>query len=165
MGRRLVTTIPTKAENLLHNKEEIQTELLQRQQVQKEYFDRHALKTDLPPLYRGHQVRVQHPTSGLWEPALIENTTRDPRSYNVCQLNGQVVHRNRQQIRELPTAIPDDISDISEPRVPMHTPTPIQQNAMPKTPLSQTDSPVLRTRFGREIRPPKKRRGIENRLH
>ena len=92
MGRRLRTTILAKAENLLHNKEEIQTELLQRQQVQKEYFDRHALKTDLPPLYRGQQVHVQHPTSGLREPALIENTTKDLRSYNVCQSNGEVVH-------------------------------------------------------------------------
>ena len=106
LGRRVKSTIISKVENSLSDKEEIRNQLIQRQQAQKMYFDRHALKQDLPPLYRGQHVRLQHPTSGSWEPATIQSTTDDPRSYIVHQANGQVVRRNRQHIRETPIATP-----------------------------------------------------------
>ena len=163
MGRRIKSTIISKVENSLPEKEEIRNQLIQRQQAQKMHFDRHALKHDLPPLYSGQQVRVQHPTSGCWEPAVIKCTTDDPRSYIVQQANGQVIRRNRQHIRETPIAMPDARSTAILPSVPATDAEPPRPETdqtevrPPTTPSGEAgNTEGIRTRSGRTVRPPQR---------
>ena len=97
-GRRLKSTMVSHISNTLTEKEEIQEELMKRQSVQKKQFDKHARKQDLPHLVKDQQVLIQNQRSLHWEPAVIQNTTADSRSYVVRLANGTVVRRNRQYI-------------------------------------------------------------------
>ena len=127
MGRKLKTTVTSKIKNTLPNQDIVHQELTKRQEDQKFYFDRRALKDTLPPLYVGQKVRVQHPTSGYWEPAMIHKCTDDPRSYIVQDANGRVIRRNRQHIRE----IPKPAEDNSSAQIPGNG---INKKAVPQTP-------------------------------
>jgi transposase InsO family protein len=80
MSRRLRTTLLTSISNADRNRDEIQEQFMQRQISQKTQFDRHARKTEYPPLYPGQHVRVQHHVTGYWNPAVVVSRLDDPRS-------------------------------------------------------------------------------------
>ena len=97
-GRCLKFTMVSHISNTLTQREEIQEELMRHQSVQKKQFDKHARKQDLSHLVKDQQVLIQNQRSLHWEPAVIQNTTADSRSYVVRLANGTVVRRNRQYI-------------------------------------------------------------------
>ena len=165
-GRRLKSTMVSHISNTLTEKEEIQEELMKRQSVQKKQFDKHARKQDLPHLVKDQQVLIQNQRSMRWEPAVVQNTTADSRSYVVRLANGNVVRRNRQHIRHLPNISPTlppaiqdnarhpqvDLSESGQSQV-SHT---TQRKILNEQPTQSSDTVphVYRTRYGRESRKP-----------
>ena len=99
MGRRLKSTIPSRIRNDAPSQDDIRDTLYKRQGTQKHYFDQHAQHSDLPVLYPGQRVYVQDQATGMWEPAVVDWCTDDPRSYIVQNVNGRSLRRNRQHIR------------------------------------------------------------------
>ena len=59
-ARKLETNLPVKIRNPLNSRDEIQSRLRERQDVQKSYHDRHA--HDLPPLMVRQTSRIQDHT-------------------------------------------------------------------------------------------------------
>lgn len=97
-GRRLKTKLPT-ATPLLKpsNTDEIRKSLKHRQQKQKHYHDRHALKSDLKPLEKGKNVVMRH--ENKWKHGTIERKHELPRSYVVKTSDGRKYRRNRKHLR------------------------------------------------------------------
>ena len=154
MGRRIQSPLTTKIRNDRQDQDEIHDALQQRQYSQKKYFDRHARKEELPPLYPGQRVRVQNPVSGSWDPATIISQSDGFRSYLLKNVNGHVFRRNRQHIR--------DVQIMPTPSVP---PSDKQKHVtfskplvhVPANPTRTTSSDCeQRTRSGRIVRPPPK---------
>ena len=89
-------TIPSYSKS---DQEELAEKLKIRQDKQKTNFDRRA--KDLPPLVPGTKITVRNHRTGLWEPAIVERTTENPRSYIVTnEKTGQTVRRNRKRLRD-----------------------------------------------------------------
>ena len=87
-GRRLKTLLPT-ATPLLKpsNSDEIRSSLKQRQNKQKHYYDKHALKSDLKPLQQGENVVMRH--DNKWKHGTVERKHETPRSYVVNTPDGR----------------------------------------------------------------------------
>ena len=156
-GRRLKSTIPVRIRNDVPNKDDVHLELQRRQVSQKHYFDRRTQSTDLPPLYPGQQVRVQHPTTGRWDPATVRAESAEPRSYILR--NMKEFRRNRQHIRES-RQLPQTVEATEKTRA---TPTPLP-TVSTETELLNTLAPTLppstparyTTRSGRVVRSPRR---------
>lgn len=146
MGRRIQSPIATKIENNHQDQDQIYDAFKQRQHKQKKYFDQHALKEDLPPLYPGQRVRAQNPTHGNWDLATVASQTDGPRSYLLQTANGYMIRRNRQHIRSAPIR-------PTPPQTPKHV-------TFAEPPACTTQSPQRDsqqyTRSGRMVRPPSK---------
>ena len=97
-ARKLKANLPVKIRNPLNSRDEIQSRLQERQDVQKSCHDRHA--HDLPPRMIGQPIRIQDHTSGLWNQAIANASCYEPRSYMVEAQNGHILRRNRRQIQE-----------------------------------------------------------------
>ena len=101
-ARKLKANLPVKIRNTLNSRDEIQSMLQERQDVQKSYHDRHA--HDLPPLMIEQPIRIQDSTSGRWNQAIVNARCYEPRSYMIESQNGHILRRNRIQIQETPPA-------------------------------------------------------------
>ncbi|CAE1292605.1 unnamed protein product [Acanthosepion pharaonis] len=154
MGRRIQSPLITKIRNDHRDQDQIYSAIQQRQENQKRYFDRHALKEELPPLYRGQRVRVQNPMSGSWDPATVVSQADGHRSYLLENVNGYVLRRNRQHIRSIPVApdsqLSQDVSKTASQKCVTFVDPPVC--AIPTMP----NNPQKRTRSGRMVRPPSK---------
>ena len=95
---KLKANLPVNIRNPLNSRDEIQSRLQERQDVQKSYHDRHA--HDLPPLMIGQPIRMQDHTSGRWNQAIVNARCYEPCSYMVEAQNGHILRRNRRQIQE-----------------------------------------------------------------
>ena len=96
-GRKIQTDIPTHTRSDT-NKDNVYANLKRRQDTQKRYHDRSA--KDLNPLYPGQEVMLQDSGKCTWVPAKVVSECDEPRSYMIRTPNGNVLRRNRQQIRE-----------------------------------------------------------------
>ena len=99
MNRKLRTTLPSRIQPTRPDADEIFSELRQRQNNQKLYFDQHARRSDLPQLYHGQDVRIRSPTTRLWTPATVHARAEGQRSYVLQSPGGNLLRRNRQHIR------------------------------------------------------------------
>ena len=98
LGRKIQTNIPTRIRNHSPQKDDIYRRLQTRQDEQKKYFDdKHA--TDLPPLHRGQEVRVQNQETGRWDRGKITNRRPERRSYEVQTSSGHTLRQNRMHIK------------------------------------------------------------------
>ena len=97
-SRKLKSNLPMKSNYEYGDKDKVYEHLARRQAKQKEYHDRAA--HDLPQLFQGQPVYVQHHQTGLWEKGTIQEKREEPRSYNVTVPNGKTLRRNRKQLRE-----------------------------------------------------------------
>jgi hypothetical protein len=96
-NRRLRTNLPTVIHNRSPDKDQILTRLQERQEQQKQHYDKHA--HDLPPLISGESVTVQNHLNKQWSPAVVRSVCSEPRSYIVESQNGSTLRRNRRDIR------------------------------------------------------------------
>ena len=95
MSRRTKTTLPTNPKLLEPEiRQNIQKDLIKRQNVQKKYYDQNTTK--LPELSEGDRVRVQQ-QDGTWKPAVVTKKSPQPRSY-VVQTKDGVLRRNRRHL-------------------------------------------------------------------
>ena len=79
--------------------EEVTSRLIERQQLQKHYYDRSA--KPLPEVAPGQRITIQDPASLKWKPAEVkERLVGTPRSYAVTTVTGRELRRNRALIRE-----------------------------------------------------------------
>ena len=96
MGRRIKTTLPTTAELLKPQSQgNVKAKLIEKAQMQKKYFDRHASK-ELPVLQKGEDVQMKH--GKVWIPAKVTVKHHSPRSYVVQTTDGRKYRRNRRQL-------------------------------------------------------------------
>ena len=68
-----------------------------KQEAQNQQYD--GSSKPLKPLIPGLPVRVQHPTTGSWEPGTVQGVKDTPRSYALVTKSGSMITRNQQQIR------------------------------------------------------------------
>lgn len=97
MGRRLKSTLPASKELLKpqNHSDFVRHTLVQKQHLQKEYFNRQA--KPLTPISEGDVVRVINQTNGTWEPAVVKSKLRSPRSFHVQTQQG-TLRRNRKHL-------------------------------------------------------------------
>lgn len=160
LGRKIQTNLPTKIRNQSLQKDEIYHRLQIRQDDQKRYFDeKHS--TNLPPLHKGQDVRVQNHETGRWERGSITNRRKEPRSYEVQTSSGHILRRNRRHLKPtqergfMPShqhASRDILSDVQD----HHT-----QNAQTEQTQSKSNTPSnhhqpYTTRSGRTIKKPER---------
>ena len=81
------------------SKDEIRRRLAERQEIQRLNHDKRAMQP-LAPLIPGQDVRVRDTQTDTWQPAKVISTDVQPRSYNVLTPTGNVLRRNRRQLRE-----------------------------------------------------------------
>ena len=81
-----------------------------KQEAQKQQYDGNS--KPLKPLTPGLPVRVQHPTTGSWEPGTVQGVNDTPRSYALVTKSGSMITRNRQQIR--PPEHPSPVLDTPD---------------------------------------------------
>jgi len=86
--------------NTIPNREEIQSQLANKQVGQKLHHD--ARTKCLPRLYTGQDVTHRDPKTGKWHPAVVNQKLKEPRSYELQTPSGQHLRRTREQIREAP---------------------------------------------------------------
>ena len=148
MGRKIRSDLLCKISNSQSNADDILDALEKRKQSQKLNYDKGALKSDLPPLYSGQQIRVQDPTSKRWEPAVVNAKTHDTRSYIVKDKNGKLIRRNRQHIMQIPqSSVPKKLSEKDLTVCKTHTPNDVPVGNQNPTPA------VTESRYGRVIKP------------
>lgn len=98
LGRKIQSNIPTRSQHQSPHKDEIYKRLQTRQNDQKRYFDeKHP--TNLPPIQKGQDVRVQNQETGRWEKGRILSKRPEPRSYEVQTSSGHTLRRNRRHIK------------------------------------------------------------------
>ena len=165
MGRRLKSTIPSRIRNDAPSQDDIHDTLYKRQGTQKHFFDQHAQHSDLPVLYPGQRVYVQDQATGMWEPAVVDSCTDDPRSYIVQNVNGRRLRRNRQHIRARHHLPPDTEStqNVNVPTENVNVPTEIPRSpvspSVPRTEPVDVPEPTpgrYVTRSGRVVRSPRR---------
>ncbi|XP_020906409.1 uncharacterized protein K02A2.6 [Exaiptasia diaphana] len=104
---------------------------------------------DKPDLEIGQSVRIQNPTTKLWDPAIVTQKLLEPRSYEVEASNGATYRRNRRHINttgEVFTKKEPPTDDTQEP-------TP---DAKPIVSAQDVPPGATITRSGRISKPPKK---------
>ncbi|XP_072170046.1 uncharacterized protein [Diadema setosum] len=151
MGRKLKCDLPIRITNSNPNADTIHQRLQQRQETQKQQFDQHARPAELPPLYTGQQVRIQHPTTKCWQPATVYSKAAEPRSYVVQSPNGKLYRRNRQHIRADHTGQADKQITPTSPHICDEASTGSPSNKAPSSPTKHppvswtAGNPVLLT--------------------
>ena len=76
-NRDVLGNLPIKLQNNIENKEEIYDELVQRQSVEKDYYDRGAIEK--APLIPGQPVMVQNTQNGCWQTGVVKEKHKAPR--------------------------------------------------------------------------------------
>eukprot|EP00057_Strongylocentrotus_purpuratus_P007993 XP_011662467.1 PREDICTED: uncharacterized protein K02A2.6-like [Strongylocentrotus purpuratus] len=158
LGRKIQTNIPTRIRNQSPQKDDIYQRLQTRQDDQKKYFDdKHA--TNLPPLHKGQEVRIQNQETGRWDRGKITNRRPEPRSYEVETSSGYTLRRNRRHIK--PTQERDSMKQNHQHASDRHNDVHDQQNAQTEQTLSKPDTPSnhhqpYTTRSGRTIKKPER---------
>ena len=146
--RRVRANLPCHIQNKNSNRDQVYEQLQQRQNNQKFYHDRSA--KDLPLLRQGAQVTIQDPATGKWNPGIVKDRCHEPRSYQIENENGNVVRRNRQQIRSTEQTILED----------MDTPKTIDTEDSPKSTENSeaivTQATPYKTRSGRLVQKPRR---------
>ena len=98
LGRQIQDNLPRKISRDPLS-EEVISRLIERQQLQKHYYDRSA--KPLPELALGQRITIQDPASLKWKPAEVkERLVGPPRSYAVTPATGRELRRNGAHIRE-----------------------------------------------------------------
>ena len=94
MLRCLRTRLPCLDSQLVPNVVmDAQNLLIQKQQLQKNMYDKNA--KDMEPLEKGEIVQIR---SNKWNPAIVKNVHMNPRSYIVESEDGGVYRRNRRHL-------------------------------------------------------------------
>ena len=119
-NRDVLGNLPIKLQNSIENKEEIYDELVQRQRVQKDYYDRGAIEK--APLVPGQSVMVQNAQSGRWQSGVVKDKHEAPRSYIVQTQSGSVLRRNARHLRAAPGPEENNAAGTGETKV-NETPT------------------------------------------
>ena len=98
LGRPIRDDLPRKISRN-PSSEDVISRLIERQQLQKHYYDRSA--KPLPELAPGQRITIKDPASLTWKPAEVkERLVGTPRSYAVTTATGRELRRNRGHIRE-----------------------------------------------------------------
>ena len=151
-SRSLRTKLPVAAEQLTPEIVTPREQLCDRQQKQKNYFDR-ATKA-LPPLQADDVVRVQR--DGKWQRGRVQRPHVAPRSYVIETEDGSTLRRNRRQLiktaEDAPLCAPyiDDQPETvsAAPPAPPLTSSTSPSVAPPPPPILKT------TARGRVVKPP-----------
>ena len=127
MSRTLRTKIPTAMKVLIPNVVNPREELIQRQEKQKEQYDKIQRAKDLPPLDPGDVVRVRK--GNVWEPAIVTQDNEHPRSY-VVNRDGREIRRNRSDLlrtnEDPPSPTKENLFDDLTPPPPVALTPPVQ---------------------------------------
>ncbi|XP_054769307.2 uncharacterized protein K02A2.6-like [Lytechinus pictus] len=159
-GRKYRSNLPMKMHS--DHQSEIKEKLRQRQERQKDDFDRRGVR-ELPPLVPDQKVTVFDHVSETCAPAtVIQKCQLEPRSYMIQTPNGSVLRRNRRDLRSLENPqrkqvrfnIPQNCAD----RTPSLPKDYTQQN--PSDDHHQSSTNGYHTRSGRLVKKPD--RLIEN---
>ena len=78
-GWKIKDHLPSKIRHNRVDKDTIHDKLTERQDKQKEHHDNAGVR-GLPPLVPGQHVTVQDHTTGRWNPAVVKDIGREPRS-------------------------------------------------------------------------------------
>jgi len=161
LGRPIATLL------LSHSKPgavEHRVRLEERNVEMKRHHDLTSRQSDLPPLYKGQEVRILDRVNKTWCPGTVVEQCSEPRSYLVKTPNGTQVRRNRSHLRELTSSKPrvvrfsDEPSheDLPETQPMILTPAQdhCQQADMPQPRQTRQDVTGCRTRSGRVVKAP-----------
>ena len=100
MGRRLCSNLPVVSSQLqpeVVHPELVKLKLKENKQTRKRYYD--IGSRSLPPLQKGEKARVR--IQGKWEPVVVINDAKTPRSYIVRTESGKILRRNRKHLMKL----------------------------------------------------------------
>ena len=100
MGGRLRSNLPVVSSQLqpeVVRPELVKIKLKENKQTQKRYYD--IGSRSLPPLQKGEKARVR--MQGKWEPVVVINNAKTPRSYIVRTESGKILRRNRRHLMKL----------------------------------------------------------------
>ena len=150
----------------MYNADKIKSELYQRQEKQKTYYDRNAKLLD--PLKEGDRVALKNESKGMWIPASVQMANNQPRSYTV-ESNGGVYRRNRRNLMkygevvdqrafEQPAVITKPAVTFAQPAVITKPEVPFGQPAVitkPEVPFGQPTD-IRTTKSGRIVKPPRR---------
>jgi hypothetical protein len=137
--RKIRANLPTKIDNPILTKDRIYQQLTERQEKQKQYYDRGT--KDLPPLIPDQPILVQHPQTHQWKKAVVEEKCEQPRSYKVTMEDGHTLRRNRRHIRERSAKTTEEHGQIT---------------AEPKEDIAVKEPPNTPRRSGRETSKPQR---------
>lgn len=161
LGRPVRTTLPSFHPDTSHKQDGPNEKLKEKREKMKTNHDKHA-GPDLAPLYNGQRVRVLNPETKVWEPAVVTNTCKEPKSYEVKTPNGSVLRRNRSHIRDMPLqktakTLPRKVQFQEEPddSATSKKPAVVKQKPKPEVPQEQK---ATTTRSGRVTRKPSRYR-------
>lgn len=165
MSRTCKTKIPI-VSNLLKPQlcMKVSEKLNKRQGEYKKYYNRNA--KNLPPLQPNDNVTVYNHVQKLWEPGVIINKHPHPRSYVVKNKSGNLVRRNRVDLKKSVnkyTPLPEDYDCALFEQIPDN----IEQstNTLPSSSNGgessykadvRSEIPPSRTRSGRISKAPEK---------
>ncbi|XP_056642612.1 uncharacterized protein K02A2.6-like [Diorhabda sublineata] len=166
MSRICKTKVPINS-SLLHPKlcEDVSEKLLRRQNIYRSYYDKKS--KDLKPLEPKTNVTIFDHVKNKWEPAQIVSKHSSPRSYLVKDSFGNVIRRNRIDLKE---SLNEYVSKSNEPDINESSGEPLVQPAVSlknKKPLLEAPPECLlsspkvldqdiKTRCGRVIKKPDK---------
>ena len=157
--RKIRGNLPVRIHNKDQTKDRVMIQLQHKQQKQLEYHDRHS--KPLQPVSPGQNVMIQDQGTKKWSPAIVTNTTPEPRSYEVMTDKGGILRRNRHHIRPTQARVTFDIpqsgnKDMSRELTSsdLQAPTVEPKNA-PSIPLRSPGQPAPR-RSSRMTAPPEK---------
>ena len=172
IGRRLKSTLPSRAELLRPQTKTKAQELQKRQDSQRHYYNLHSGKP-LRPLSDGETVTIRH--NGRIVPGRVVHKHATPRSYIVETDEGRQLRRNRKHLKptrvsfdEQPQFQPepaneDMCSDVSEnamcaskQNVSENSANISLQNSGQSGPSEVISKPEMITRAGRSIKAPAK---------
>ncbi|XP_070539532.1 uncharacterized protein [Ptychodera flava] len=163
MSRRLRSIIPITQSHLKPkaiNQETINGKLKEKQDRQKQYYDRNA--KPLLSLNTGHTMKIQQ--QGKWEIAKVKGHAGKPRSYYIETPEGKAYRQNRRHLMKTNEKPPTQKSTIidDEANVTKEHPSSTKQHpsiAMETTPAEKerpVNQKVTTTRSGRVVAKPEK---------
>ena len=97
-GRPYQTNLPAVSKPPFSANGDVNVKLQLRQARQKVQYDKTA-QQPLHSLFPEDCVRVLNPTTGIWEPGIVQHVADTPRSYLVATDKGGIVRRNRRHLR------------------------------------------------------------------
>ena len=154
-NRNIRANLPTITKCQDNRHREIRDNLQTRQNRQKKYYDRGT--RPLKRLNTGQHIMMQKYNGSVWEPAIVTQETKYPRSYIVQTPNGKTYRRNRRQLMDLhPQTRLDDYwsndNHVDEENLDRqeHTNRPTETNE--GNDLDTTDTPTLTTQLDRPRR-------------